>query len=372
MERIAVYRLCIVFLSVSAAAVLGQIRVACIGNSITQGGGHGYVEKLDTLLGDGYTVQNDGASGTTLLRKGDTPYWLSGKFKELLPFSPHMVTIKLGTNDSKPGNWRYGGEFTANLNSMIDTLYTIAPRPQLWLCLPTPVWANQIGASNDTIEKAIIPAIQAVAAQRNLPVIDLHTPFVNHPELFPDGVHPGAAGFDSLAHSMYRRFVEKPIMQLSDTMLTFLYEFGRTGDPPPRVLTVDNLCPSRPPAQVTVSGLAAWLTIGISEGAPRQLTNVVSVGALPRTGGKYYDTVTVRAPEALVPYVKYTVMLWMRPPSAFSAITFDAATAWLTPGETTVLAARALNQYSEPLAPQPALSWSATGGSVTNGGVYTA
>lgn len=30
------------------------------------------------------------------------------KFRDLLAFQPDIVTIKLGTNDSKPWNWRYG------------------------------------------------------------------------------------------------------------------------------------------------------------------------------------------------------------------------------------------------------------------------
>ena len=56
------------------------IKVACVGNSITQGVGvkdqkkDSYPAVLGRLLGDGYEVHNFGFSGRTLLNKGDRPY----------------------------------------------------------------------------------------------------------------------------------------------------------------------------------------------------------------------------------------------------------------------------------------------------------
>ena len=56
------------------------IRVACIGNSITDGHGidmapqHGYPALLQKKLGDGYWVKNFGVSARTMLQKGDFPY----------------------------------------------------------------------------------------------------------------------------------------------------------------------------------------------------------------------------------------------------------------------------------------------------------
>jgi lysophospholipase L1-like esterase len=351
-------------------SINAQIRVSCIGNSITEGSHHGYVEKLDTLLGDSYTVQNDGVSGSFLLRTGPKPYWLVGMFRQIFPFKPQIVTIKLGTNDANLNPWIYTSEFAADLNSMIDTLYGIVPRPQIWLCLPTPYGA-QSSSQNKILEGEIIPQIEAVAARRNLPVIDLHTPFLDHPEFFPDGIHPNNECNDSIARIIYRRFLEKPAVQLSDTLLTFVYEFNRTDPLPAQTVKVVNLCPSHVLAPVTVTGQASWLTVGVAGSAPQELTNSVNVQGLSLTEQKYFDTLTVSAPSARTPENKYAVMLWMRPQSAFSYIRSARKELWLTPEGSFTFSACAYNQYDEALVPQPAMTWTATGGSIS-GTTYTA
>ena len=54
------------------------IRVACVGDSITEGagasGGNSYPSQLGKMLGEKWTVGNFGVSGTTMLKKGDSPY----------------------------------------------------------------------------------------------------------------------------------------------------------------------------------------------------------------------------------------------------------------------------------------------------------
>ena len=89
------------------------VKIACVGNSITYGSGiknqfqNSYPGLLSQLLGEGYDVRNFGISARVLLNKGDHPYMHEQKFRDLLAFQPDIVTIKLGTNDSKPWNWRY-------------------------------------------------------------------------------------------------------------------------------------------------------------------------------------------------------------------------------------------------------------------------
>ena len=84
------------------------IRVACVGNSITEGHGlkdkktEAYPARLQELLGDRYFVQNFGLSGHTLMNGTDRPYMHDGKwfrFQKALASNPDIVTIKLGTND---------------------------------------------------------------------------------------------------------------------------------------------------------------------------------------------------------------------------------------------------------------------------------
>jgi len=190
-----------------AAVIRAQtpIHVACIGNSITQASAAlgPYPERLGKLLGSGYLVENEGISGTTLLKKGDLPYWTKGRLPQALAFNPKIVTIKLGTNDTKPQNWRYKSEFEADLKALIDTLNTLASKPVIWLCLPVPIWQNGYGIDGAIMTNEIIPIIKKVAADRKLKTIDLHTPLLGMSAHFSDGVHPDSLGQDSLAHLIY-------------------------------------------------------------------------------------------------------------------------------------------------------------------------
>lgn len=56
----------------------GQVKVACVGDSITFGSYHltkrNYPMVLSRLLGDGYCVNNYGYSGRTAMSNGDFPY----------------------------------------------------------------------------------------------------------------------------------------------------------------------------------------------------------------------------------------------------------------------------------------------------------
>lgn len=62
------------------------IKIACVGDSITAGAGvntpalESYPAKLQKLLGTNYVVQNDGLSGSTLLKNGDLTYWNSSPY----------------------------------------------------------------------------------------------------------------------------------------------------------------------------------------------------------------------------------------------------------------------------------------------------
>ena len=183
---------------------------ACIGNSITQGSnGPSYVPKLAALLGPGYVLENDGVSGTTLLKKGDNPYWKNGKLANVFALQPDIISIKLGTNDSKAWNWKFGNEFEADLIALIDTLASIPSHPKIWLVLPCPAFANPFAIDDAVISGGILPIYRKVAAAKGLDLIDANTPLQGHPEYFADGVHPNSAGADAIAGEFYRAFTDK-------------------------------------------------------------------------------------------------------------------------------------------------------------------
>jgi acetyl esterase/lipase/lysophospholipase L1-like esterase len=183
------------------------VRVACIGNSITDGYGvemcsvNGYPAQLQHMLGDGYNVRNFGRSARTLLNKGDHPYMREEAWQMALDFNPNIVVVKLGTNDSKPENWQYGSEFEADLQAMVSTLRALPSKPQIYLATPIPAFKPTWNINDSVIANEIIPVIRRVAKKNKLGVIDLHELFKD-PEgnqMLSDGIHPNAAGDVQLA-----------------------------------------------------------------------------------------------------------------------------------------------------------------------------
>lgn len=187
------------------------IRVACVGNSITEGFGlehpetESYPAVLQRLLGEGYEVRNFGLTAHTLMQKGDLPYMKKQPFKDAQAFLPDIVTIKLGTNDSKPWNWQYRENFKMDLNTMIDTFSAPSSHPIIYLCLPIPSERREWGINDSTIVEGIIPRILEVAHERSLPVVDLHTLMLPHyPQDYIDGVHPDKYGAAVIAGGIYQ------------------------------------------------------------------------------------------------------------------------------------------------------------------------
>jgi lysophospholipase L1-like esterase len=188
-----------------------QTKLACIGNSITQGDsvvGHNigcYPDTLRKLLGSNYVLENDGVSSTTAIRQGSYPYWTKGKLANVFAFKPNWITIKLGTNDSKPDFWSlYSGQYKKDYLALIDTLNTLSTKPKIWLVLPCPCWRTETNRPNDANLLSIITIVKQIATERSLPIIDVRTPLLNFQAYFKDGIHPNTQGADTIAHVFYR------------------------------------------------------------------------------------------------------------------------------------------------------------------------
>lgn len=194
------------------------IKVACIGNSITDGAGifmpdkYGYPAQLQQLLGTGYWVRNFGRSGRTLLQKGNYPYIKEYVWHDCQVFNPDVVVIKLGTNDSKAVNWQYKSEFRRDLQSMVDTLKALPSRPRIILAYPIKAYdGNRYKISDSVMEKEIIPLIKTVAKKNRLEIVDLRTPFIGHEEYLQpkDGVHPNPKGAGIMAEIIKDKILDK-------------------------------------------------------------------------------------------------------------------------------------------------------------------
>ncbi len=187
--------ICVVFLIVLHSCTTKITRVACVGDSITEGYGlavqskTGYPVALDSILGSGYTVLNSGRSATTLQKKGDFPYWICKEFSNVFAFNPDIIVIKLGTNDTKPYNWQ-ADRYEEDYQALIDTFRTIPANPRIYLCLPVPVFKTKWGINDSTVVNGVIPIIEKLAEANHLPVIDLYHPMLAQGANFPDSIHP--------------------------------------------------------------------------------------------------------------------------------------------------------------------------------------
>lgn len=219
----AIISLFLLFITVQyVAAQKKVIKIACIGNSITYGVGtrnpakDSYPAVLGQMLGDGYEVRNFGVSARTMLMKGDNPYMKEERYRQALDYNPDIVTIKLGTNDTKPQNWRYKSDFKKDMETMIRTLRALPSKPEIYLCYPIPAYAVQWGINDSIIVHGVMPVINRLAAKYGLKVIDLHTPLTGMKECFADNVHPNEKAAVRIAQAIYRQLTgEEPPAHVS-------------------------------------------------------------------------------------------------------------------------------------------------------------
>lgn len=179
-------------------------RIACVGDSITEGYGlacqskTAYPVVLNSILGPTYAVLNSGRSATTLQKKGNFPYWTCKEFTNVFVFRPDIIIIKLGSNDTKPENW-HADAFAKDYQALLDTFNTIPSKPKIYLCLPVPAFKTVWGINDSTVTNGVIPIIKKLASDNHLQVIDLYHPMKNQSANFPDAIHPNEAGVKEMA-----------------------------------------------------------------------------------------------------------------------------------------------------------------------------
>ena len=205
-------------------------RVACVGDSIVFGAGidnpnqNSWPAVLGRWLGDGWNVHNFGLNGATMLQQGDLPYRKQPIFNRVMEFKPDVIVISLGGNDSKhptdevkdaPNNWQHADEYVGDYKEMIAAFRTLNPRVKLYVCIPLPAYPGQWGINDTTIREGIAPKVRQIAQETGATIIDLYSALSGKPELFPDTVHPNAAGARLVAAAAYRTMTgkEPPVEQ---------------------------------------------------------------------------------------------------------------------------------------------------------------
>lgn len=181
-------------------------QVACIGDSITAGyglqkGEKSYPNCLRELMGRNYRIQPYAVSGRTLIKQGDMPIWKTTALSQAVEMQPDVVIIALGTNDAKPKNFEKVADLQNDAVEMIHLFRDLPTKPTIFIAIPAPVYKTNYGILEENLVR-IRALLAEVAKKENLPVIDLSTALANHPEWFPDGVHPNAEGAAALAQTV--------------------------------------------------------------------------------------------------------------------------------------------------------------------------
>jgi lysophospholipase L1-like esterase len=196
-----------------------RIRVACVGDSITEGTvlpereTNSYPRVLGRLLGSGFEVRNFGKSGATVVAgRFAAPYQTNDQFRQALAFSPDIVVVLLGTNDAKTNVWpNLKTCFPERYRGLLESFRCVLPHPPFVIaCLPVPVYGEGRYGINEANRREVVEAIRAAATDEKVPVVDPTTVLGNHPEWFPDTVHPNVEGTEALA-----RFIAEQIRLLN-------------------------------------------------------------------------------------------------------------------------------------------------------------
>ena len=195
------------------------IRIACVGNSITEGYGNSsqamaWPGQLGRLLGPDYDVRNYGKSGYCMGKNTDYSFWNTTNFTNALNFDPDIVIIALGTNDADPRRWDVtGDEFKQDYLDMIDAFRADGRNPVVFCTLPPPIFPTASSRQNSYIEQKLIPIVKEIADEVNAYVIDFHQTMMDQAAGFPDNVHPNDQGAALLAQVAYNCIQEAQALQ---------------------------------------------------------------------------------------------------------------------------------------------------------------
>ena len=201
----------------------GQIKVACIGDSITYGHGisnwpkNNYPTLLQGLLGEKYHVQSFGVSGRAVQDNSDQPYRALPHYQESLSYDADIIVFMMGSNDTKPENWFGEEAFKTAVVDLLDDYTANNRNPRFYICT-TPACFFMEDDHGELTSHDLRPAyadiiagiVQDVADEMGYSVIDIHTLTKENPQWFEkDGVHPNNDGAAAIAAAVYEAITKE-------------------------------------------------------------------------------------------------------------------------------------------------------------------
>ncbi|MBQ2902725.1 MAG: hypothetical protein IJA07_10545 [Agathobacter sp.] len=198
----------------------GQIKVACVGDSITYGHGvsgwkeNNYPAVLQELLGEEYHVANFGSSGACVNPEGDQPYMDREVYQAALEYDADIIVFMIGTNDSKPENWTDIEGFMEDYTALLGSFLEGENAPEVYVGLCAEAYYKEdadqsTGIASYDIQPAIVDEIaeaielHTITSGFAMKTVDVHSLTEAHPEWFEaDGIHPNNDGAKAIAEAV--------------------------------------------------------------------------------------------------------------------------------------------------------------------------
>ncbi len=207
------------------------IKVACVGDSITQGINstnpktQTYPSYIQEMLGYDYYILNAGLSGYSICKTDEYAYWKSNQYAQAKNLKPDVVIFHLGTNDANPGqpykNWEdhdRKSEFIESTKALLDSFVAANKDVQTYIVLPASLF--KVGADTwnavawtEGIVKYVHPTLTEIAAEYNYPTVDMFDWSLENQGVFTDGLHPKDLTYKAYAKHIYEGIkdtVKKP------------------------------------------------------------------------------------------------------------------------------------------------------------------
>ncbi len=199
----------------------GQIKIALVGDSVTYGYGiknwpkNNYPALLSDMLGDDYCVKSYGVSGSTVQPDGDQPYIKTKAYEWSREFEADILVFMLGSNDSKPENWKGTEIFKEEYIKLLSSYTEVANPPKVLICTPPTAYFPEgmiDGLSNYDVQPLIIEDIadivRTVSEENNYQIIEINNITENRRDLFgKDNVHPNNAGAKAIADEVCKYII---------------------------------------------------------------------------------------------------------------------------------------------------------------------
>ena len=196
-----------------------DLMIMCFGDSITYGYcaeyGTDYVSLFkkkvsEDFPGENITIRNRGVNGESS-RDG-----LARIDNELESYSPDLVIMLFGSNDSAYSSWYHVGyeEFSHNYDLIISKIKSEGA--EIILITPPPVIEdNDVPFIENSVLEGYCDIIKEKADKFGLPLIDMNKAFKEHgalPELLQwDGIHISTEGYRLFFDTVYK--TARPIIE---------------------------------------------------------------------------------------------------------------------------------------------------------------